>query len=210
MSEKQRKCSICAGDMLPWDNHQACLKCRNDKKGKDKCVIGKETDCTICAGALKIPHRKKSSKSKVAEKFDDSLLDEPTPSKSSTSSSSTPDSSLQEMLKAMNSQLSSLASQFEEFKRRDKPTSSKTALPHSQEQGMCAPASQSRPVPSLGELLYPQTKVGDILDSGPSRRRRRRRRRRNFLVDAITQKQINIFFSNLVHMLRVPKGRSLF
>ena len=55
--------------------------------------------------------------------------------------------------------------------------------------------------------LYPQTKVGDILDSGPSRRRRRRR---NFLVDAITQKQINIFFSNLVHMLRVPKGRSLF
>ena len=57
-------------------------------------------------------------------------------------------------------------------------------------------------------LLYPQTKVGDILDSGPSRRRRRRRR--NFLVDAITQKQINIFFSNLVHMLRVPKGRSLF
>ena len=58
--------------------------------------------------------------------------------------------------------------------------------------------------------LYPQTKVGDILDSGPSRRRRRRRRRRNFLVDAITQKQINFFFSNLVHMLRVPKGRSLF
>ena len=55
-------------------------------------------------------------------------------------------------------------------------------------------------------LLYPQTKVGDILDSGPSRRRRRR----NFLVDAITQRQINIFFSNLVHMLRVPKGRSLF
>ena len=53
--------------------------------------------------------------------------------------------------------------------------------------------------------VYPQTKVGDILDSGPSRRRRR-----NFLVDAITQKQINIFFSNLVHMLRVPKGRSLF
>ena len=55
-------------------------------------------------------------------------------------------------------------------------------------------------------LLYPQTKVGDILDSGPLRRRRRR----NFLVDAITQKRINIFFSNLVHMLRMPKGRSLF
>ena len=62
----------------------------------------------------------------------------------------------------------------------------------------------------IPSLLYPQTKVGDILDSGPSRRRRRRRRRRNFLVDAITQKQINIFFSNLVHMLRVSKGRSLF
>ena len=152
MSEKQRKCSICAGDMLPWDNHQACLKCRNDKKGKDKCVIGKESDCTICPGALKIPHRKKSSKTKVSDKFDDSLLDEPTPSKSSTSSTSTPDSSLQEMLKAMNSQLSSLASQFEEFKRRDKPSASKTTLPHSQEQGMCAPASQSRPVPSEGEL----------------------------------------------------------
>ena len=57
----------------------------------------------------------------------------------------------------------------------------------------------------IWKSLYPQTKVGDILDSGPSRRRRR-----NFLVDAITQKQINIFFSNLVHMLRVPKGRSLF
>ena len=61
----------------------------------------------------------------------------------------------------------------------------------------------------INRSLYPQTKVGDILDSGPSRRRRRRRRR-NFLVDAITQKQINIFFSNLVHMLRVSKGRSLF
>ena len=50
---------------------------------------------------------------------------------------------------------------------------------------------------SMEVLLYPQTKVGDILDSGPSRRRRRRRRRRNFLVDAITQKQINIFFFKL-------------
>ena len=155
MSEKQRKCSICLGDMLPWDNHQACLKCRNDKKGKDKCVIGKESECTICAGALKIPHRKKSSKSKVTEKFDDSLLAEPTPSKSSTSTSSTPDSSLQEMLKAMNHQLTSLASQFEELKCRDKPTSSKTALPLSQEQGMCAPVSQTRPdqSPQRGNFL---------------------------------------------------------
>ena len=55
---------------------------------------------------------------------------------------------------------------------------------------------------------YTQRVKKKRLDSGPSRRRRRRRR--NFLVDAITQKEINIFFSNLVHMLRVPKGRSLF
>ena len=41
----------------------------------------------------------------------------------------------------------------------------------------------------IQNLLYPQTKVGDILDSGPLRRRRR-----NFLVYAITQKRINIFF----------------
>ena len=54
------------------------------------------SECTICAGALKIPHRKKSSKSKAFEKFDDSLLDEPTPSKSSQSTPSTPDSSLQD------------------------------------------------------------------------------------------------------------------
>ena len=147
MSEKQRKCAICSGEMLPWDNHQACLKCRNDKKGKDKCVIGKESKCTICAGALKIPHRKKSSKSKISEKFDDSLLDEPTPSKSSQSTPSTPDSSLQDMIKAMNNQLASLASQFEEFKRSDKPSSSHRSLPLSQEQGMCAPASQTRPEP---------------------------------------------------------------
>ena len=82
MAEKQRKCTICSGEMLPWDNHLACLKCRNDKKGKAKCVMGKESECTICAGALKIPHKKKS-KSKTSEKFDDSLLDQPTPSKSS-------------------------------------------------------------------------------------------------------------------------------
>ena len=138
--------------MLPWDNHQACIKCRNDKKGMDKCFTGKESECTICAGALKIPHRKKSSKSKTSEKFDDSLLDEPTPSKTSQSTSSSPDSSLQDMIKAMNNQLASLASQFEEFKRSDKPTSSHKGLPPSQEQGMCAPASQARPQPSEGEL----------------------------------------------------------
>ena len=52
----------------------------------------------------------------------------------------------------MNNQLASLASQFEEFKRSDKPTSSHKGLPPSQEQGMCAPASQARPEPSEGEL----------------------------------------------------------
>ena len=152
MSEKQRKCSVCLGDMLPWDNHQACLKCRNDKKGKDKCVVSKESDCSICAGALKIPHKRKASKSKSSEKFDDSLLDEPTPSKSSQPSTSKPDSSLQDMIKAMNNQLASLASQFEEFKRSDKASASKNSLPLCQEQGMSAPVSQTRTQPSEGEL----------------------------------------------------------
>ena len=66
--------------MLSWDNHQACIKCRNDRKGKDKCVTGKESDCSISSGSLKISHKKKSSKSKSSEKFDDSFLNEPTPS----------------------------------------------------------------------------------------------------------------------------------
>ena len=74
-----------------------CLKCRSEKKGKDKCVLtGKDSECSICVGALKIPHKKKSSKSKsTSEKFDDSLLHGP---------------------KTMSSQLTSLTSQFEEFK----------------------------------------------------------------------------------------------
>ena len=53
---------------------------------------------------------------------------------------------------AMNSQLASLASQFEEFKRSDKPSASKNSLPLSQEQGMSAPVSQTRNQPSEGEL----------------------------------------------------------
>ena len=69
--------------------------------GKDKCVTGKESDCSICAGSLKIPHKKKSSKSKSSHKFDDSLLDEPTPSKSIPS---THDTSLQDLIKTMSSQ----------------------------------------------------------------------------------------------------------
>ena len=95
--------------MIPWDNHQACIKCSNDRKGKDKCVTGKESDCSMCAGSLKLPH-KKSSKSKSSEKFDDSLLNIPTPSKSSQFTPSTPDTSLQDLIKTMSSQLASLTS----------------------------------------------------------------------------------------------------
>ena len=131
--------------MLPWDNHQRCIKCRSEKKGKDKCFSGKDSDCPICAGSLK------SSKFKSSEKFDDSLLDEPTPSKSSQSNPSTPDTSLQDLIKNISSQLASLTSQFEEFKRKDKPSSQKDSV-LSQEQGMRAPASQSRPEASEGEL----------------------------------------------------------
>ena len=58
----------------------------------------KDSDCPICAGSLKVPHKNKSSKSKSSEKFDDSLLDEPTPSKSSQSNPSTPDTSLQDLI----------------------------------------------------------------------------------------------------------------
>ena len=71
MAERQRKCSVCLTDILPWDNHQACIKCRGEKKGKDRCVSGKEANCPICAGSLKVPHKKKS-KSKSSKKFDDS------------------------------------------------------------------------------------------------------------------------------------------
>ena len=45
----------------------------------------------------------------------------------------------------------------------------------------------------------------DILVLASSRHRRRRRS--DFLVYAITQKIINIVFSNLAHMLRLEKGR---
>ena len=47
-------------------------------------------------------------------------------------------------------------------------------------------------------LLYPQTKVWDILDLVSSRRRRRRS---NFLVSAITQKIFFTFKSNLAQLL---------
>ena len=146
MADKQRKCAVCSPDMLPWDNHQACMKCRNDKKGKDKSVTGKESDCSICADSLIIPHKKKSTKSKSSDEFDDSLLDEPTPPKS------TPDTSLQELIKTMSSQLMSLTSQFEEFKHKDKPSSSQRDPSFPQKQGMCAHASQARPDASEGKL----------------------------------------------------------
>ena len=99
----------------------------------------------------------------------DSLLDEPTPSKSSQSTPSTPDSSLQDMIKAMNNQLASLASQFEEFKCSDKPSAFHKSLPVSQEQGMCPPASQSRPDPSEGELSVCESipyLLGSVTDLG--------------------------------------------
>ena len=104
MADKQRKCSVCSTDMLPWDNHQACIKCRGEKKGKDRC---KEADCPIFAGSLKIPHQKKS-KTKSSDKFDDSLLDEPTPPKSSQPNPSTPDSSVQDLIKNISPQEMSL------------------------------------------------------------------------------------------------------
>ena len=68
----------------------------------------------------------------------------------------------------MNNQLASLASQFEEFKRSDRPSTSHKSLPLSQEQGMCAPASQSRPDPSEGELSDEESTL-------PARKRHRSR-----------------------------------
>ena len=58
-------------------------------------------------------------------------------------------------------------------------------------------------------MIYyiPRRKSGDILVLAPSRRRRRRRR--NFLVYALQGKRMKIFFSNLVHMLRLAGGRPL-
>ena len=53
----------------------------------------------------------------------------------------------------MSSQLASLTSQFEEFKRKDKPSTSQRDASFSQEQGMCAPASQTRSDASEGEFL---------------------------------------------------------
>ena len=90
-----------------------------------------------------------------SEKFDDSLLDEPTPSKSS---QSTPSTSLQDLIKTMSSQLASLTSQFEEFKCKDKPSSSRRDSSFSQEQGMCAPASQTRPELSDEDSNLPSRK----------------------------------------------------
>ena len=149
MANKQRKCAVCGCDMFPWDIHQACIK------------------CSIFAGSLKIPHKKKSSKSKSSDKFDDSLLDEPTP-RSSQSTPSTPDTSLQDLIKTMSGQLASLTSQFEEFKRKNKPSSSQSDSPFSQEQGMCACASQTRLDASEGEFSDDDSNLA-------SRKRRRSR-----------------------------------
>ena len=64
--------------------------------------------------------------------------------------------------------MASLASQFEEFKRSDRPSASHKSLPLSQEQGICAPASQSRPDPSEGELSDEESTL-------PARKRHRSR-----------------------------------
>ena len=61
----------------------------------------------------------------------------------------------------------SLTSQFEEFKHKNKPSSSQKDPFLSHEQGKCAPASQSRPEASEGELSDE--------DSFPSRKRCRSR-----------------------------------
>ena len=71
--------------------------------------------------------QEESYKSKSSDKFEDSCLDEPTPSKSNPS---TPvDFSLQDLIKTMSSQLASLTSQFEEFKRKESSSSHFTERP---------------------------------------------------------------------------------
>ena len=61
-------------------------------------------------------HKKKSSRGKTTEKFDDPLLDKPY----SKSTSAPLDSSLQDLIKTMSNQIASLSSQFEELKQQDK------------------------------------------------------------------------------------------
>ena len=76
--------------------------------------------------------------------------------------------SLQDLIKTMSSQLASLTYQFEEFKRKDTPPSSQRDTPFPQEQGMCAPASQTRPDASEVELSEDDSNL-------PSRKRSRSR-----------------------------------
>ena len=61
-----------------------------------------------------------------------------------------------------------MTSQFEEFKRKDKPSTSQRDPPFTQEQGKCAPASQTRPDASEDELYDEDSNL-------PSRKRCRSR-----------------------------------
>ena len=149
MADKNKnssKCSVCACELIPWDHHLACLKCRNDKKGKDKCVLGKESDCLICAGATKSDPKKKGKSKKSLEPFDDSLLDDPNPSPAAAAST---DSSLQALLKSMSSQIASLSSQFEKFQEKDQSSTQRASVNSDKEQGLRAPESHSRPDQSM-------------------------------------------------------------
>ena len=68
----------------------------------------------------------------------------------------------------MSSQLASQTSQFEKFKRKDNTSTSQKDPPFPQDQGMCAPASQTRPDASEGELSDEDSNL-------PSRKHRRSR-----------------------------------
>ena len=96
MADKKTKmCSLLFRNAAMGQSPGMPLNAEMSEKRNYKCILtGRETDCPINAGSLKLPHKKESSKSKSSDKFDDSLLDEPTPSKSTPS---TVDSCLQDL-----------------------------------------------------------------------------------------------------------------
>ena len=111
-SKQSRKCIVCLIE-LASDQHLACLKCRKCKKGPDVCVIGKDIDCKICHpkdDSHMTRHRTKARHTEV----DDSILDEDTEI-SAVTQPSKPDSSLQDTLEKLVSQVSTLASRMTEF-----------------------------------------------------------------------------------------------
>ena len=102
-------------------------------------------------GLIKSFAQKKSSKSRsTSKKFDNSLLNESTLCKSTFPPSV--DSSLQDLIKTMSSQLASITCQFEEFKRKDRAPPAQRDPSTSQEQSMSAPVSQARQDFLDGEL----------------------------------------------------------